>query len=179
MGGAAGPLKIRKNGFIRVITSNWYWDPNACWNWRNSGKPQGPSATPASRCSAWAWRCCTGYPFFKLSHWRSSSTPWSLWQCARMVTMARAQHKASLFLMVTIHRFFLFSRSRHRRPGLCFFLRWPDPRPGMDTNTTSTWKPRSGLKASLLFNLLAKVANISSKRAVRFKNSPTVKFAVW
>ena len=35
--------------------------------------------------------------------------------------MARAQHKASLFLMVMMHCFFLFFRSRYQRPGLYFF----------------------------------------------------------
>ena len=35
-----------------------------------------------------------------------------------MVTMARAQHKASLLLKVMMYRFFLFSPSRHRRSGL-------------------------------------------------------------
>ena len=34
----------------------------------------------------------------------------------------------------------------------------------MDTNTTSTWKPRSGLNDSLLLDLPNNVANISSNR---------------
>ena len=37
----------------------------------------------------------------------------------------------------------------------------------MDTNTTSTWKQRSGLNDSLLFNLPAKVANIQASGALQ------------
>ena len=67
--------------------------------------------------------------------------------------MARAQPNACLFLMVMMHLFFLFSLSRHRRPGL-YLLPRPGPRPGMDTNTTSAWKPHSGLKDSLCLTCL-------------------------
>ena len=100
--------------------------------------------------------------------------PWRF--STRVVTIVRAQHKRSLFLMVIIHRFFLFSRSRHRRPGLRLLSR-PEPGPRIDTNTTPTWKPRVGLNDSLLLNLPANWANSSSKRAVRCKNPPTVKLA--
>ena len=102
--------------------------------------------------------------------------PWRF--STRVVTIVRAQHKRSLFLMVIIHRFFLFSRSRHRRPGLRLLSR-PEPGPRIDTNTTPTWKPRVGLNDSLLLNLPANWANSSSKRAVRCKNPPTVKLADW
>ena len=129
---AVEPLKIKKKRFIRVITSSWYWGPKACWNCWSSSNPQGPKSIPAWWCSSWACRCCTGYPRFKFSHWPWPSLPSPLWQCTRMVTMARAQHNASLFLMVMTHLFFLFSLSRHRRPGL-YLLPRPEPGPGMDT----------------------------------------------
>ena len=175
---AVEPLKIKKKRFIRFITSSWYWGPKACWNCWSSSNPQGPKSIPAWWCSSWACRCCTGYPRFKFSHWPWPSLPSPLWQCTRMVTMAWAQHNASLFLMVMTHLFFLFSLFRHRRPGL-YLLPRPEPGPGMDTNTTSAWKLHSGLKDSLLFNLLANLANISSNRAVRCKNSPMAKLPVW
>ena len=98
--GAASTFKIKKKGLKRGINSNWYWEHNACWNWRSSYMSQGPSANPASRCSSWACLCCTGNQRFKLSHWRCPSVPSSLWQCARMVTIVRAQHKSSVLLMV-------------------------------------------------------------------------------